>query len=100
MSFQDTKMFPPFEIHNAFAGTIVYPPGGQLGPRVQSDLQLVLLHSGSIDIKIDDHEYAIVPGNVLLLKPGHREKFEFARKEDTWHRWITVRVTDSPALEA
>jgi hypothetical protein len=70
MNFADTEKFPPFEIYKAFAGSIVYPPGGQLGPRIQNDYQLV------------------------LLKPGHAEKFVFAGKEETWHRWITVSVAD------
>jgi hypothetical protein len=39
---------PPFVVNFARAGTIVYALGGCFGPRMQQDLQLVLLHIGSI----------------------------------------------------
>lgn len=81
---------PPFSVSGAFAGTIVYPPGGHFGPRIQSDLQLVLLHTGSMDILIDDRLHSVAPGHVALLKPGHKESFQFARNEESWHRWIAV----------
>lgn len=44
---------PPLFIKAAHAGSIVYPSGGQYGPRFQNDLQLVLLHTGSMNIYID-----------------------------------------------
>ena len=35
------------------AGEVTYPPGGTLGPRRQHDVQLVLLHSGSMTVWVD-----------------------------------------------
>ncbi|WP_308638302.1 AraC family ligand binding domain-containing protein [Paenibacillus silvisoli] len=76
----------------ADCGTIVYSPGGKYGPRYQKDLQLVLLHTGRLNVTIDDTCHTVTPGHAVLLKPGHREFFEFARDQETWHRWIAVTV--------
>jgi AraC-like DNA-binding protein len=81
---------PPSSITRASAGTIVYSPGGRFGPRLQQDLQLVLLHTGNMEVSIDGVRHAIQPGNVVLLKPGHQEYFSFAEEQETWHRWIAV----------
>jgi AraC-like DNA-binding protein len=75
------------------AGEVVYPPGGRLGPRWQRDLQLVLVHSGSVCITLDDGPPAVHrPGTVRLLLPGHREHFAFAAGERTHHSWLQARV--------
>lgn len=79
---------------SADCGTIVYSPGGQYGPRYQNDIQLVLLHTGHMNVTIDTVEHSVSPGHVILLKPGHREFFEFARTQETWHRWIAVHIPD------
>lgn len=80
----------PFLVKDAFAGTIVYPPGGHFGPRIQNDLQLVLLHTGAMNVSIDGVKNQIPVGSVVLLKPGHKETFLFAKEMETWHRWISV----------
>ncbi len=73
------------------AGTIVYPPGGTFGPRVQPDYQLVYLHHGSVEVEIDGERLRLGPGEVALLTPGHREFFRFARAEETHHSWVALR---------
>ena len=83
-------------ISAAAAGSIVYPPGGRFGPRIQQDIQLVMLYTGEMIVTIDGRELRVQPGNVVLLKPGHEESFVFSRTEETWHRWIAVHV---PSLE-
>lgn len=88
--------FPPFIVNRAKAGTVIYPPGGTFGPRVQQDLQLVLLHTGGMCIHIDGTAHPVPTGHVALLKPGKIEYFEFAGKEETWHRWIEVKVGPLP----
>ncbi|WP_279615857.1 AraC family transcriptional regulator [Paenibacillus pectinilyticus] len=75
---------------------MVYPPGGRFGPRIQQDIQLVMLYSGEMDVTIGDRKLHVKPGNVIMLMPGHEEYFTFSKKEDTWHRWIGVHV---PMLE-
>ena len=94
-------------------GTVTYPPGGTLGPRRQLDLQLVLVHSGSATVWVDDEPpRRLGAGSVGLLRPGHRERFAFDARMPTRHSWVQVRAPDldaaglpdtlalSPALEA
>lgn len=80
------------KVRAAVGGTVVYPPGSRFGPRVQADLQLVLLHTGAMTVYIDEVPHTIQPGQVILLKPGHQEQFLFAKEQETWHRWIAVHV--------
>lgn len=71
------ELFPYGAISSAFAGSVVYPPGGHYGPRVQSDIQFVLLHTGNIQLELDDKELQFDVGQIFILKPGHREKLVF-----------------------
>jgi AraC-like DNA-binding protein len=80
------------------AGEVVYPAGGTLGPRWQHDVQLVLVHTGSARISIDDGPPALHRAeSVALLLPGHRERFEFDRSGETHHSWVQVGLADPPA---
>lgn len=81
-------------VQDCFAGTIVHPPGKTYGPRLQLELQLVLLHTGSMRIDVDGDIFVCPPGHVVFLKPGHRLFIAFAEHEDTWHRWISLIVRD------
>jgi AraC family transcriptional regulator of arabinose operon len=75
------------------AGEVVYPPGGRLGPRWQHDLELVLLHTGSARITVDEQEPIVLrPVSVALLLPGHRETFEFDARRETHHSWAQLGV--------
>lgn len=82
----------PSRVH---AGEVVYPPGGTWGPRRQGDYQLVLLHTGCLDLKVDNECRHYPAGVVLLLTPGHTEFFQFATDSLTHHSWISVH---GPAL--
>jgi AraC-like DNA-binding protein len=81
-------------IDSTYGGSILYPPGSRFGPRIQPDLQLVLLHTGIMTVLIDDTPYDVQPGQVILLKPGHQEHFTFAKEQETWHRWIAVHTKE------
>jgi AraC-like DNA-binding protein len=75
------------------AGEVTYPPGGRLGPRWQSDLELVLLHTGRATITVDDHEpLVLLPESVALLLPEHRESFEFDATAETRHSWVQLGI--------
>ena len=75
------------------AGEVVYPPGGRLGPRWQHDIELVLVHSGSARIEVDDEPPLLLrPDWLALLLPGHRESFEFDPREETHHSWVQLGV--------
>ena len=76
------------------AGEVTYPPGGTLGPRRQRDVQLVVLHSGSMTVWVDGAPRRTGPRTVSLLLPGHEERFAFDRELPTRHSWMQARVTD------
>jgi AraC-like DNA-binding protein len=86
-------LFPYQAVAHSYADSIVYPPGGRYGPRVQNDIQLVLLHTGHMEIDIDGERIPFEPGHVVLLKPGHQEQFQFSNTKETWHRWIAIRFS-------
>jgi len=81
----------------ASAGTVTYPPGGTLGPRTQSDVQLVLVHTGSAHVWVDDAAHTISAGEVGLLLPGHSERFAFDVRVTTRHSWVQVNTAQVPA---
>jgi AraC-like DNA-binding protein len=92
----EAEEIPLLVVKYAKAGTVVYAPGGTLGPRIQQDLQLVLLHTGSMNVEIDGIALQVPTGHITLLKPGHQEVFIFAKAMETWHRWIGVTVEAVP----
>jgi AraC-like DNA-binding protein len=75
------------------AGEVTYPPGGTLGPRRQRDVQLVVVHSGSMTVWVDGAERHAGPHTVSLLLPGHAERFAFDRALATRHSWMQAHVT-------
>lgn len=80
------------------AGEVSYPPGGRLGPRWQHDVELVLVHSGSAQVFVDERpSLDLGPDTVGLLLPGHHERFEFAPTTPTRHSWVQARLADPPA---
>ncbi|CAG7621982.1 helix-turn-helix transcriptional regulator [Paenibacillus allorhizosphaerae] len=76
-------------------GIVRYSPGGAFGPRIQGDFQLVMVDTGVAEVWIDGICHVIPRGYVALLKPGHTERFAFAKEEETWHRWIAVTCTSA-----
>ncbi|WP_256761975.1 AraC family transcriptional regulator [Cohnella sp. WQ 127256] len=84
--------FPFDSLQYAVAGSIVYPPGGRFGPRIQQDIQLVMLYTGELNVAIDGRHVQLLPGHLMLLKPGHEETFTFSKTEETWHRWIAIHL--------
>jgi AraC-like DNA-binding protein len=78
-------------------GEVTYPPGGRLGPRRQHDVQLVLVHEGSMTVRVDgDTRSTQRAGSVSLLLPGHKEEFAFDTARPTRHSWIQANVADIP----
>jgi AraC-like DNA-binding protein len=74
-------------------GEVTYPPGGRLGPRRQHDVQLVLVHEGSMTVTVDGRARDLQrAGSVSLLLPGHNETFAFDHRRPTRHSWIQARV--------
>jgi AraC-like DNA-binding protein len=71
-------------------GDVIYAPGGECGPRIQHDYQLVIVHLGSADVSFDEQRCVIPPGSVALMLPGRREHFRFSRRHSTHHSWCAV----------
>jgi AraC-like DNA-binding protein len=81
----------------ASVGEVTYPPGGTLGPRWQRDVQLVLVHEGTVTVTVDGRTRpAQRAGSVSLLLPGHRETFAFAPDRPTRHAWLQAHVRALP----
>jgi len=90
------SMIPYDRVRHVTAGSVVYPPGGTFGPRLQGDAQIVILHTGSMTVTIEGDTHVVKPGNAILLLPGRVEYFEFAKEQTTWHRWIAVHLGERP----
>ncbi len=99
MSHSIIAAFASDRIKYAVAGTVSYPPGGQFGPRTQPDIQLVFVHSGSMEVSIDGVTHHVMPGSAMLLLPGAVEVFQFSRDQETWHRWISIHIGELRAEE-
>jgi AraC family transcriptional regulator of arabinose operon len=70
-------------------GDVWYDMGGLLGPRVQTDYQLVIVLLGEVRVWVDGEPFDIPPGSVALLHPGRTERFRFSHP--THHTWCAVR---------
>ena len=71
-------------------GDVTYRPGGQCGPRVQQDFQLVAMVDGEANIQVDDNERHLPARHMALMRPGHREHFYFTREAEAHHTWCAV----------
>ena len=73
-------------------GDVLYSKGGSFGPRRQVDYQLVVIHSGSLTLTLDEEVLEVQEHHAILLSPGHLEHFYFARDGETRHSWVAVRA--------
>ncbi len=71
-------------------GDVIYDPGGTFGPRIQPEVQLVLLYSGEATVTIDSVQVGIPSQTVSLLLPGHLENFAFSKHTHTHHGWCSI----------
>ena len=78
-------------------GEVVYAPGGMCGPRLQRHFQLVAMHSGELDLKLDGKSIHVAAGHAILLSPHHREHFAFSESTETRHSWCAIRPSVLPA---
>src|SRR5207244_5180454 len=80
----DERLWP----EEVSVGEVIYPPGGAFGPRLQRNLQLIILHSGQMTVWIDDVPHTALAETVCMLFPGHKEYYAFAEESETWHSWL------------
>lgn len=75
---------------HAVAREMTHPAGSQIGPRVQHQLQFMLVHSGSMSVTLNDElEFTVPAGQVCLLLPGRSETIRMSPGRDV--RQILVR---------
>ncbi len=78
---------------DATARQLVQPAGSRIGPRLQQEVQLMLVHAGSMTVRIDGGEPRTVPaGQICLLLPGHTEQIRFDPDEDTRETLVRGRM--------
>ena len=77
---------------HAYYNEVVDDPGGTLGPRVLTRLQLVMIHRGSCTIAHNDRELRLAEGQAALLWPGEREYLRASREVPTHRSWCKVEV--------
>lgn len=81
---------------NVVFGEVLYAPRGVCGPRLQRDYQLVVLHRGELDLRLNDKRIQIAAPQSILLSPGHREHFIFSREHETHHSWCSIDAKAVP----
>lgn len=85
-----SKITFPVMPATAYFGEVRYRPGSTYGPRIQPDVQFVIVHEGEAYVTIDGMERHIPAAYVACLHPGHREFFHFARNRSTHHTWAAL----------
>ena len=71
-------------------GDLLYAKGGSFGPRIQTDFQLVVIHSGRLSLELDDETLEVPENYGVLLGPGHTEHFFFVQDRETHHSWVAI----------
>jgi AraC-like DNA-binding protein len=77
-------------------GKVVYPPGGTLGPRIQPTIELVIVHTGEMNVWVDSVLHRAEGSTITILFPGHEERFQFATTCETWHSYLHIALPDVP----
>jgi AraC family transcriptional regulator of arabinose operon len=57
---------------------------------MQTNLQLVMLHSGSMTVWIDGKPHHASANTICVLFPGHEERFLFDEMSETCHSWLHI----------
>lgn len=70
-----------------FFGEVVYPAGGRLGPRRQSNVQMVIVHRGEAVITVEGCLRRVGARQATVLLPGRTEHFLFSQRGRTHHTW-------------
>jgi AraC-like DNA-binding protein len=85
-----SKTYARSQYGRVVIGDVLYSKGGSVGPRRQMDYQLVVIHSGNLTLTLDNEVIEVPENHAVLLSPGHREHFSFARDQETRHSWIAL----------
>lgn len=75
-----------------------YPPGSTFGPREARWYQFVWLLRGSATWLCDDVRVPLMPGKLLLIRPGMRDEFQWDPQNPTRHAYVHFTLpADAPA---
>ncbi len=78
-------------------GEIVYPPGGRFGPRWQRSLELIVIHTGSVRVSVDERPPFVIPAGWLALSlPHHNEYYAFDDDLSTHESWVELHIERWP----
>lgn len=80
------------ELPHISFGEVGYLPGGSCGPRIQQDVQIVLIHEGHCTVTLDGEPREVPAQHMSLHRPGHHEFFQFSLKKNTRHSWLSIHV--------
>lgn len=78
------------------ADAVAYPPGATFGPRTLADFELVWLLRGSARWTCGGLTRELLPGSLLLLRPGMRDAFAWDPATTTEHAYVHFTM-DEPA---
>lgn len=76
-------------------GSAVYLPGATVGPRTMSEFQLVWILRGSADWECEGQAHELRPGQLLLVRPGMRDRWQWDRRRPTTHGYVYFSLTGS-----
>jgi len=77
-------------------GAINYPPGGTLGPRIQSTIELVMIHQGEMTVAIDGKPFYAHVNTITICFPGHEEYYQFSKETHTYHSYLHLAIPGMP----
>lgn len=78
-------------------GEVRYQAGGFCGPRIQHDVQVVVLHSGTCHVAVDHVGRELPLSWAALFLPKHLEHFTFSSAGQSHHSWCAVAPSAIPA---
>ena len=76
-------------------GSAVYPAGATVGPRTLSEFEFVWILSGSASLWTDEQTIQLRPGQLALVRPGQRHRFDWAPRQPTTHGYVHFSLTGS-----
>ncbi len=84
------------KLTHLFGGIATYFPGERFGTRTLKDFELVWIIAGGARYTHDQVTYELVPGDVLLARPGFVERYEWAAGETSRHGFFHFGVGMHP----
>jgi AraC family transcriptional regulator of arabinose operon len=91
-----TKRSDRLRLGYLYGGSVRYQPGEALGPRDLTDYELVLLTEGSAVYQTGGTTHEIAPGDLVLARPGFRERYTWDSRQFTRHSYFHFSIDSIP----